>query len=191
MKSQVEIETKDLIKKLLPQQCQCNDTALVLANAFSFKGAWDRKLNKSKTEYYTSTFSIYRFFEFLPRPGRHTSDIYKGPLTVVSSPNSYQNGQDTKQSQSHSQLLFTSIENQIINFQKVNDNLQFSLFENLPHYIGFHWGSLAPSSFLLIPAFCFYVVIVYVFVCQIALLPRPNRTITASQCSYQASSYII
>ncbi|KAF2299258.1 hypothetical protein GH714_031141 [Hevea brasiliensis] len=46
----VEDATKGLIRNLLPQHCLESDTALVLANAIYFKGAWDRKFDELKTK---------------------------------------------------------------------------------------------------------------------------------------------
>ncbi|KAJ4833095.1 hypothetical protein Tsubulata_001075 [Turnera subulata] len=46
----VENETKGLIKDILPPGSLSGDTALVLANALYFKGAWDRKFEASKTK---------------------------------------------------------------------------------------------------------------------------------------------
>ncbi|KAK6942223.1 Serpin domain, partial [Dillenia turbinata] len=42
--------TKGLIKELIPSGCLNSDTALVLANALYFKGAWNRIFDASKTE---------------------------------------------------------------------------------------------------------------------------------------------
>lgn len=48
--SWAEAETKGLIKQLLPSESLDSDTALVLANALYFKGAWDRKFDPSMTQ---------------------------------------------------------------------------------------------------------------------------------------------
>ncbi|KAJ8751787.1 hypothetical protein K2173_025973 [Erythroxylum novogranatense] len=49
--SWAESASNGLIKDLLPQGSLESDTALVLANALYFKGAWDRRFDESKTQH--------------------------------------------------------------------------------------------------------------------------------------------
>ncbi|CAK7335287.1 unnamed protein product [Dovyalis caffra] len=96
--SWVETETRGLIKNLLPQKCFGNDTALVLANALYFKGAWDRKFDASKTKYndfhLLSGQIVQVPFMTSKRHQRHLYVSFDG-YKVLKIP--YQNDQDTRE----------------------------------------------------------------------------------------------
>ncbi|CAK7335291.1 unnamed protein product, partial [Dovyalis caffra] len=96
--SWMETETRGLIKNILPQESLGNDTALVLANALYFKGAWDRQFDATKTknkDFHLLNGQIIQVpFMTCKAYHKHLYGCFDG-YKILKIP--YQNGQDSRQ----------------------------------------------------------------------------------------------